>query len=300
VAVLASPTFPRRYGYMTLCSAALRLVLGLVDWYGAADVALRIVDFTLLWVVVTSLHLLGATRPEHTDLVQSAGATSMNVEPGAWNRLGASAGIWACLWLTAGYAIAITTRANPSVNETEFVRALLAERMKWEWITLVRLVGGALVLWFMASLAGRMRTAEGEPGRMATTAFGLGVVWAGVWLLSAFFNSASILLADVYHDPAGARLAAALARETPQVLTAAVVFALLLAVSFVVLRFDGFPKVYRVVTVALTPMMLALALADWYGPGNLGPAIVGLALSWMAATSVMLVPGARQASVAGV
>jgi hypothetical protein len=62
-AVLASPTFPRRYGYMTLGGAACRAVLAVLDWYGTANVAMRILDFTLLWVVVTGVHLLGATRP---------------------------------------------------------------------------------------------------------------------------------------------------------------------------------------------------------------------------------------------
>jgi len=62
-AVLAAPTFPRRYGYMTLFGAVCRAVLGTLDWYGTANFAMRIVDFTLLWVVVTGIHLLGATRP---------------------------------------------------------------------------------------------------------------------------------------------------------------------------------------------------------------------------------------------
>jgi len=69
VAVLVAPTFPRRYGYMTLSGAACRVVLAIVDWYGAADVALRILDFTLLWVVVTGIHLLGATKPAREAVV---------------------------------------------------------------------------------------------------------------------------------------------------------------------------------------------------------------------------------------
>jgi hypothetical protein len=63
VAVLASPTFPRRYGYTTLAAAGGRIVMAVVDWYGSADIAMRIMDFSLMWVVVTSIHLLGATRP---------------------------------------------------------------------------------------------------------------------------------------------------------------------------------------------------------------------------------------------
>ena len=153
---------------------------------------------------------------------------------------------------------------------------------------------GALV---HGSLAGRLRSAEGEPGRLATAAFGLGVVWAGVWLLSGFFNSASILLATSYADPAGARIAGVLARETPYVLTGSVVFALLLATSFVAWRFGGFPKAYTYGTTALALALLILAVADWYGRGNLGPVIIGLALLWMAATSGLLIPGGRRSEL---
>src|SRR5258706_225261 len=110
-----------------------------------------------------------------------------------WERMGASAGVAAVLLLGVGYAITRTTAANLAASDADYVRALLAERMKWEWVTFVRLVAGTLVVWFMGSLAGRLRTAEGEPGRLATAAFGLGVVWAGVWLLSALFNSSSLL-----------------------------------------------------------------------------------------------------------
>jgi hypothetical protein len=63
VAVLASPTFPRRFGYMTLGSAAFRLVLSILDWCGSAELAMRIMVLTLIWIVVTGIHLLGATRP---------------------------------------------------------------------------------------------------------------------------------------------------------------------------------------------------------------------------------------------
>jgi hypothetical protein len=208
--------------------------------------------------------------------------------PTLWERMGASAGLLAVLSLGTGYAISLTGAANPAAPDAEYVRALLAERMKWEWVTLARLVGGTLMLWFMAALAGRLRSAEGEPGRLATAAFGLGVVWAGVWLLSALFNSTSILLASTYANPAGSRIAGVLARETPYVLSGSVMFALLLAASFVTLRFDGFSRTYALATASTAAALLLLALADWSG-GHLGPTIVALTLVWTAATSGLLV-----------
>jgi hypothetical protein len=213
-----------------------------------------------------------------------------------WERMGAGAGFGAAALLGISYAITRTTAANAAASDTDYVRALLAERMKWEWVTFLRLVGGTLLLWFMASLAGRLRTAEGEPGRLATAAFGLGVVWAGVWLLSALFNSVSILLASSYASAAGSRIAGVLARETPYVLSGSVMFALLLAASLVALRADRFPQLYTFGTVAFAVALLVLAVVDWYGSGSLGPAIIALALVWTAATSGLLVSGAARSA----
>jgi hypothetical protein len=63
IAVLAAPTFPRRFAHAAFWAAGFRFVLALVDWHGDANLVMRIMDFTLMWVVVTSVHLLGATRP---------------------------------------------------------------------------------------------------------------------------------------------------------------------------------------------------------------------------------------------
>jgi hypothetical protein len=205
-----------------------------------------------------------------------------------WERLGASSGILAAVTLGASYVVVRTTSAQLTATDTEFVRAMLSERSKWEWITFVRLTGAALVLWFSGTLTERLRDAEGSPGRLATVAMGLGIIWSGVWLLSAFFNSAAIMLAADYGDPAGARVAGVLAREAPYVLTAGVMFAWLLATSFVSLRFGGFPKAYAYATAALTMTFIVLALADWYGGNELSGVIVGLALLWTGATSVFL------------
>jgi len=208
-----------------------------------------------------------------------------------WETLGASAGIWAVLWLTIGYAIVATTVADPGGADADYVQALVAERMKWEWVTLVRLVGGALVLWFAGTLAGRLRMVEGEPGHLAGAAFGPAVVWAGVWMLSALFNSSAILLATGSGDHAGARLAALLARETPLVLTASVMFTVLLATALAARKSGGFPASYTHGTSFLAIAFLVLAVADWYGSWNLSALIVGLAFTWTAVTSLLLVRG---------
>ena len=205
-----------------------------------------------------------------------------------WERISAMAGLCSVVALALGYLIARTTSARLAGSDAEYARVLLAERAKWEWVTLLRLIGGSLVVWFAALLGDRLQPPAGEATRLAETVFGLGVVWAGVWLLSAFFNSASIMLAADYADPAGARIAGVSAAEIPSVLTAGVVFTLLLATWLATIRSPEFPRIYPYATGALAGLMLVLALIDWYGPGTLGWLIVAVALAWTAATSLVL------------
>jgi hypothetical protein len=223
----------------------------------------------------------------------------MTREPGTTvaEKLGASAGLWAVLFLGIHYVILQGTSANLVGPEGEYVRTLLAERMRWESATALRVTGGIMIIWFMGSLASRLRLAEGEPGRLASIGFGLGVVWGAVWLLSAMFNSAAIVLAAQYQSPAGAKLAGVLAREIVPVLTPALVLTLTLATSFVGLRFGGFPRAYTYGTSALTVLLFVLAIVEWYGPGNLGPIIMTLALGWTAVTSALLIPPYRPADL---
>jgi hypothetical protein len=212
-------------------------------------------------------------------------------------KLGASAGAWAVLYLCLHYWLLRGTAADPHLPADEYVRALLAERMAWEWATALRVLAGIMIIWFMGSVAGRLRLAEGEPGRLASIGFGIGVVWGAVWLLSAMFNSAGIVLAASYGNADGARLAGALAHEIVPILTPSLVFTLSLATAFVAFRFGGFPKSYTYATGILSPLLLVLALADWYGPGNLGAVILALAFAWTAATSLLLVRDYRPADL---
>jgi hypothetical protein len=205
-------------------------------------------------------------------------------------KLGASAGLWAVLWLGLQYLILSGASADPGSPDGDFVRALLSERMKWEWATALRVMGGIMIVWFMGSLASRLRLAEGEPGRLASIGFGIGTVYGAIWILSAMFNSAAIVLAADYQFAAGARLAAVLAREMITILTPPLVFTLALATSFVAMRFGGFSKLYTNATAAFTVILLGLAIVEWYGPGNLGTINLTLSFAWIAATSAHLIP----------
>jgi hypothetical protein len=219
-------------------------------------------------------------------------ARTVTREPGSTlsEQLGASAGVWAVLWLTIQYLILQSASADPASPGAEFAPALLAERMKWEWATALRVMGGIMIIWFMGSLASRLRLAEGEPGRLSSIAFGIGTVWGAIWLLSAMFNSAAIVLAATYGAPESARFAGILAREMVLILTPPVVFALALATSFVALRFGGFPTLYARASGAFTALLLVLALVEWYGPGNLGTINMTLVFAWLAVTSALVIP----------
>lgn len=220
-------------------------------------------------------------------------------EPGTTisEKLGASAGAWAALWIVLHYLILRSATADPALPGADYVRMLLDERMKWESATALRIMGGLMIIWFTGSLAGRLRLAEGEPGRLASISFGLGVLWGSIWVLSAMFNSAAILLSTQYQNPEGARLAGVLGREIVLILTPSIVFTLTLAVALVAMRFGGFPKSYTYSTAVLSVLIFCLALADWYGAGTLAPNIMILALGWTAVTSALLVPTYRPADM---
>jgi len=210
-----------------------------------------------------------------------------------WEKLGAVEGLWAAILLAINLVLMLGAAAHPAASDAAFYDALRSERMRWEWMTFLRIVAGLMIVWWMGSLAGRLRLVEGEPGRLASISFGVGTLWGGVWLLSALFNSATILFAYDYANPAGARIAGMLSIESAYVLTPSIVIVLTLAVAMVTFRFGGFPRWYAFGTLGACALLTVLALADWADLRNLGLAIMIIALAWMAVTSALLVPTYR-------
>jgi hypothetical protein len=210
-----------------------------------------------------------------------------------WEKLGAVEGLWAAILLAINLVLMLGAAAHPAASDAAFYDALRSERMRWEWMTFLRIVAGLMIVWWMGSLSGRLRLAEGEPGRLASISFGVGTLWGGVWLVSALFNSATILLNYNYTNPAGSRLAGMLSIETAYVLTPSILIVLTLAVALVALRFGGFPRWYGFLTLGACALLTVLALADWADLRNLGLAIMVVALAWTALTSVLLIPTYR-------
>src|SRR5687768_18176134 len=83
---------------------------------------------------------------------------------------------------------------------------LVRDRARWEWVTLLRIVGGLGIIWFTAGLAARLRRFGARPADAAAIVLGAGILWGCVWLISALFNSVAISLATRYANPQGVHL----------------------------------------------------------------------------------------------
>jgi hypothetical protein len=203
-----------------------------------------------------------------------------------WERLGAAEGLWAVLLLAVQAALLMQ---DPIAWTAESdAQELRDHRMAYEAATFLRVVAGLMIVWFAGSLAARLRSAEGTPGRLASIALAVCAAWGVLWLLSALFNSASILLATEYDNDAGSVLAGVLARETVYVLGPGIAVVTTLCVSFVAARFGGFPRWYGPLTFGACGLLFVLAVADWWGAFDLSLALQVLAHAWLALTSVVL------------
>jgi hypothetical protein len=215
---------------------------------------------------------------------------SVDFDRTIWEKLGAAQGLLAAALLTINLVLMLGAAADPSASDAAFHDALQSEQMRWEWMLFLRVVAGITVVWWTGSLAGRLRLAEGTPGRLASISLGIGTAWGAVWLLSALFTSTTVLLANGYRNLGGSRVAGALAVETAFVLTPAIMVGLTFAVALVALRFGGFARWYAVGTLGLSGLLFVLAIVNWAGSSNLSLWIMAIALAWMALTSALLIP----------
>jgi hypothetical protein len=209
-------------------------------------------------------------------------------------KLGGASGLFAVALLGAQELLVIGAAADPALPS--FARTLVRERWRWETVTLLRVAGALAVVWFTSSLASRLRRAGRQHAAHAAVAFGAGMLWAGTWLLSALFNSAALTLAAAPGDAAGARFAGALAIESVYVLTPGITLVLLAATAIVALQDRAFPRAFAYGTLTAALLRLALALWDWYGPGNLGVGLLDVALLWIGAAGTQLLRPRRTAA----
>jgi hypothetical protein len=209
-------------------------------------------------------------------------------------KLGGASGLLAVALLGAQEILLAGAAADPALPS--FARALTRERWRWEAITLLRIAGALAVVWFTTSLASRLRRVGREHAAHAAVALGAGMLWSATWLVSALFNSMAVAFAAAPGNAAAARFAGALAVESVYVLTPGITLVLLAATAIVALRDRAFPRAFAYGTLTAAALRLALALWDWYGPGNLGVGLLDVALLWIGAAGTQLLRPRRAAA----
>ena len=175
---------------------------------------------------------------------------------------------------------------------------LLAHRSRWEWVTLLRVVGGVGIIWFTAGLAARLRRWTHQPTGPARVVLGGGILWGAVWLVSAALNSAALSLPAAYGDPAAVHLLGVLGVQSALVLTPALSIAFLVATGIAVLAAPTFPRRFAHAAFWAAGFRFVLALVDWHGDANVVMRIMDFTLMWVVVTSVHLLGATRPAEMA--
>jgi hypothetical protein len=173
--------------------------------------------------------------------------------------------------------------------------ALLNDRARWEWTTLLRIVGGLGIIWFTAGLAARLRRFGARPADPAAIVLGAGILWGCIWLISGLFNSVAISLAATYASPEGARLLSVLGVESVLVLTPVTSIAFLTATGIAILAVPTFPRRYAYMTLSGAAVRGVLAIADWYGTADFALRILDFTLLWVVVTGIHLLGATRPA-----
>ena len=174
-------------------------------------------------------------------------------------------------------------------------QALLEDRMRWEWTTLLRIVGGIGIIWFTAGLAARLRRFGSRLAGPGTIVLGAGILWGCIWLVSGLFSSVAISLATTYADPQGVHLLAVLGAESVLVLTPAISIAFLVATGAAILAAPTFPRRYAYMTLSGAVVRGVLAILDWYGTANFAMRILDFTLLWVVVTGIHLLGATRPA-----
>jgi hypothetical protein len=204
-----------------------------------------------------------------------------------FERFGGASGVIGAAAISAAFALAGTSTPDGDV--------LLAHRMRWESLTVLRIVGGLGIIWFTAALAARLRQLGARPSSPARFVYGAGLLWGSVWLVSASFNSAAISMATTYADPRAVRFLTVLGVQSVLVLTPALTIALLTATGVAVLAAPTFPRRFGYTTLVSAAFRLVLALLDWYGSAELAMRIMMITLIWVVITGVHLLGATRSA-----
>ena len=147
-------------------------------------------------------------------------------------------------------------------SAADYVSALVAERMKWEMATALRVLGGVMIVWLWAA-GGRLRMAEESPDAASMDS-------ASAWCGARCAAERHVQLhgdraAHHVSDPAGARLAEPSRTDTAD-LTPSLIFTLALATAFVGPRFGDFRGLHNTTA---APRPCSSSPRSSIGAGNL-------------------------------
>jgi hypothetical protein len=207
-----------------------------------------------------------------------------------FERVGGASGVIAVVAIAIQFLLVGTTAPDAG--------ALVDHRGRWEWVTLLRVVGGIGITWFTAGLAGRLRRWTHQPTGPARVVLGAGLLWGAVWLISAAFNSAALSLPIAYGDPAAVHLLGVFGAQSVLVLTPALSIAFLVATGAAVLAAPTFPRRFAHAAFWAAGFRFVLALVDWHGDADVVMRIMDFTLMWVVVTSVHLLGATRPAELA--
>jgi len=204
-----------------------------------------------------------------------------------FERAGGASGVIGVTAIAAQFLLVGTNAPDAS--------GLLVHRMRWEWVTLLRVVGGVGIIWFTAGLAARLRRWTHQPTGPARVVLGAGILWGAVWLVSAGLNSAALSMPTGYGDPWAVHLLGVLGAQSALVLTPALSIAFLVATGIAVLAAPTFPRRFAHAAFWAAGFRFVLALVDWHGDANVVMRIMDFTLMWVVVTSVHLLGATRPA-----
>jgi hypothetical protein len=218
-----------------------------------------------------------------------------------WERWGAATGY---VVLVLGIAAAAFERGAPTANAPAEESLAFFRTYQRELLiqSLLFVLSAGAYLWWFGSLRNFLLRAEGETGRLATVAFGAGMVWVG---LQMAFQSVQVALAMGAKDNLTPALAGMLGDLTYALSVIAYVpmAVTLVAVAAVSLRTAVFPAWLGWLSglVAMANLIMALGIVVESGPlvpgGVFTYVLYALMPIWLlAVTTVMVVRLARPSS----
>jgi hypothetical protein len=210
-----------------------------------------------------------------------------------WERWGAATGY---LVIALGIAAAAFERGAPPANAPaeQSLAFFTAYKNELRAQSLLFVLSAGAYLWWFGSLRSFLLRAEGETGRLATVAFGAGVVWAGLQMV---LQSIQVALAIGVRGDVAPALAGMLGGMSYalSVIAYVPVAVMIAAVAVVSLRAGAFPAWLGWLSafVAAANLVMSLGLIVDDGPLVPGAAptyvLYALVAAWMAAVTTMMV-----------